>query len=356
MKKKVVFWISDTDSILNGYRPKYGIGGANVQMALWANLMAERGYLVFALTRFSRNNRTVIQGINYIWHPVIRYFGFVFNYLIIIIILARLRPNIVFTRAKLRELYFINKLSGLFQFKLVHMLASDNDVIIDDKRGVTFFQHTLSKIEFVIAQNFNQRFHYQKSINNIDIPVIPNIWNRELFKVSNRIYKYDFVWVANILENKRPFWFINLAKELPQYNFALVGAPYNNDLFIKCQKEAQSILNIEILGYKSLFEVNEIISNSKVLVCTSVVEGFPNTFLQALNEKVPLLSTVDPNEIIKNYELGNVVSNEFDLKHAAIGIIDNQENYRNLQFNIARYFESNHSPEKNLLKIENYII
>lgn len=353
--QKVIFWISDTDTILKGEKPEYGIGGANVQLAFWANTFSSKGYKVYALTRSLKNNGTYIYGVNYIWHPVIRYIGKFVNYFTMLVLLLVVKPQLVFTRAKVAELSFLYFLSTIFGFKLIHMLASDDDVLVNNKTGKTKFQKAIDKIEYIVAQNQIQKDYYNQWFKQTNIPIIPNIWNEKIGISNLNKVNYDFIWVANIGDNKRPLWFINLAAQLPQYKFALVGSPFNQSLFNDCKVKAAKLKNIELLGYKSLFEVNELVASSKVLVCTSIIEGFPNTFLQALSVNVPLLSTVDPSDIIKIYQIGSTVENEKDLALKALQLMENKEMYANFTTNISSYFANTHSPEVNFQIIKKYI-
>lgn len=352
---KTIFWISDTDNILKGERPVHGIGGANVQLALWAVTFANKGFKVYALTRNLRNNGAYICGVQYIWHPVFRYIGKLVNYFTMITLLLVINPKLVFTRAKVSELAFLCFLSKLFNFRLVHMLASDEDVMLNIEKGKSKFQKAIDRIDYVIAQNQIQKDFYNESFKNVYIPIVPNIWIEKIGAVNKNKINYSFIWVANISDNKRPLWFVNLAVQLPQYKFALVGSPFNQSLFNECKSMAAHLPNLDILGYLSLIEVNELVACSKVLVCTSIIEGFPNTFLQALSANVPLLSTVDPSDIIKKYQLGITVSNEEELAVKALELMDNREFYEICQYNISSYFTSTHSADVNYQIIKEYI-
>lgn len=355
MKKRIIFWINDTDTILKGEKPEYGIGGANVQMAFWAHTFSKNNFKAYALTRTIKNNGLNIHGVHFIWHPVVRFIGFALNYITCFTLFTFIKPHYVFTRAKVGELNFLAIMSKLFRFKLVHMLASDDDVMVNEKTGKNSFQKAIQKVDFVIAQNQAQKDLYNKNFKPNQIPIIPNIWDEKLGENTLGKKQYDFIWVANIGDNKRPLWFIQLAENLPQYKFALVGSPFNINLFNQCKTKASKLSNIDLLGYKSLFEVNDLVALSKVLVCTSIIEGFPNTFLQALSVNVPLLSTVDPNEIICKYKIGSFVQNEEELKIKALTLMTNDVKYNEYKSNIETYFKSTHSPDNNFKIIKNYI-
>jgi hypothetical protein len=82
-----------------------------------------------------------------------------------ITLLLVINPNLVFTRAKVVKLSFLIFLSKIFNFKLVHMLASDDDVLVNNKIGKTKFQKAIDKIDYIIAQNHIQKDYYNQSSN-----------------------------------------------------------------------------------------------------------------------------------------------------------------------------------------------
>jgi glycosyltransferase involved in cell wall biosynthesis len=352
-KRTVIFWISDTDKILKGEKPQYGIGGANVQLAFWAHTFAKKGFNSYALTRsFSENKKTYHQ-VKYIWHPVVRYIGFILNYFTAFFIILFKNPSLVISRAKVPELKYIQFLSELFGFKLVHMLASDDDVMPDENGNKTKFQKALQTVDYVIAQNTIQKELFSQHFRNTDIPIIPNIWESKIGNTLLNEKNFDFIWVANLGKNKRPLWFIELAKSLPQYKFAMIGSSFDANLYEECEKLSELLPNLNLLGYKSLFEVNSYVSQSRVLVCTSIIEGFPNTFLQALSVNVPLLSTVDPSGIIVNFQIGEFCENLETMKIKANQILNND--YAKYASHISEYFQKTHAPETNYHVFSKYI-
>ena len=70
---------------------------------------------------------------------------------------------------------------------------------------------------------------------------------------------------------KLPEWFISLAKEMPNYKFAMVGGVTfgDRDYFLQVRQKAKSIDNLSFLGSMPFEEVNKLFGNVKVLVCTS---------------------------------------------------------------------------------------
>jgi glycosyltransferase involved in cell wall biosynthesis len=70
---------------------------------------------------------------------------------------------------------------------------------------------------------------------------------------------------------------------------------------------AREIPNVDFKGFLPLSEVDKHFLVAKLLVNTSEHEGFPNTFLQAWSKGVPVVSFVDPDNLITRHNLGFVV-------------------------------------------------
>ena len=72
----------------------------------------------------------------------------------------------------------------------------------------------------------------------------------------------------------------------------------------------RSLPNVESLGQVSPAKAQQIIADAAVLLSTSNVEGFPNTFLQAWSSGTPVVSLqIDPDRIIERAGLGAVSGN-----------------------------------------------
>ncbi len=92
------------------------------------------------------------------------------------------------------------------------------------------------------------------------------------------------IWVNNVKRWKRPEWFIELAKQLPNYDFAMIGDLYTNRYGKSIRKRIElGPENLHYLGRLPVEMVNEEIRKSDLLIYTSMPgrEGFGNSFLQA---------------------------------------------------------------------------
>jgi glycosyltransferase involved in cell wall biosynthesis len=98
---------------------------------------------------------------------------------------------------------------------------------------------------------------------------------------------------------------LNLAKEIPYANFQMIGGHYDNwDLFNKMKKEAGELNNFNFLGVVPFDEIDKYFREASILVNTSMFEGFPNSFIQAWMNNIPVISLVDPDGIISDNDMG----------------------------------------------------
>lgn len=68
--------------------------------------------------------------------------------------------------------------------------------------------------------------------------------------------------------------------------------------------QAEKVPNLEIKGYLPFNEANKEFRKAKLFVNTSNYEGFPNTFLPAWSYGTPVISFVDPDNLMKENRLG----------------------------------------------------
>ena len=217
------------------------------------------------------------------------------------------------------------------------------------------YQKAIPKIDYFVVQNSCQQ-QYLKHNYNKDSLVIPNIWLEKAADEKTTEKEFDVIWVANLRKLKRPEWLMNAARKLPELKFAMVGGPTaDKQYFDEIKEEANLIPNLTFFGQQSFQQTNELIGKSRILTCTSEFEGFPNTFLQAWAQKIPVVSTVDPSGVIENYNLGRVVDNEKKFVNEIVQLVSDKDEYMKKQKTIETYFMKVHSAEKNYIKLINYL-
>lgn len=338
---KLFFYSIYSDTILNDRKPPVAIGGADVQMAMWTRSFAKKCNVYtfsYYLNRLFAPNG---WGIHFCFFPLVRKVMFLLNRIKPLALLLA-KPDIVILRSIPSEIKIVEWVRKKLNIEMMFMIASDMDVNPEafgwDKR----FPEMIKKADYVIAQNKYQYEMATRKLGVKNIAVIPNVWDSDMFGTLHLDKIYDYIWVANFREIKRPEWIVDIAEANPQKSFAVVGGSLGN--YARLCKKLTELPNVEYLGSKTLFETTRLVAQSRCLLCTSVKEGFPNTFLQALSCNVPIISTVNPNEMIEKYKLGFVANTVEDFN----SLIQNNAILGIKSEDIAAYFENNHSIDRGM--------
>ena len=119
------------------------------------------------------------------------------------------------------------------------------------------------------------------------------------------------LWVGNLRPIKQPELYLEIAHRLKQHNhwqFVMIGEPDETTLPLLKQMENEPTFSFK--GSLSYEQTQKWFSKSKVLINTSIAEGFPNTFLQAWQAKCLVLSlNANPDNLLSNDGFGKVFDN-----------------------------------------------
>jgi len=195
--------------------------------------------------------------------------------------------------------------------KVVFVGQIDEDVMLsrvlakDGKIGLILYRLGLAHISFAIAQNYYQLKGFVCSFNQRSVRI--RNYTSLNAPCSNPQKKY-ILWVGNNHTKKHPEIFVQLAQELPDFQFVMIMSttpqnPNDHDIVeMTC-----SMTNINYLGYIPFSSIGRYFCEASLFVGTSDMEGFPNTYLQAWQAKTPVVSLyIDPDNVITNYGLGKV--------------------------------------------------
>jgi len=114
------------------------------------------------------------------------------------------------------------------------------------------------------------------------------------------------LWIGRVCEVKRPDLLLDLAQVCPEVHFDVVGPVAETDYVRDVVKRAETLANVTLHGPASRARVAEFYKHAPLMCCTSAFEGFPNTFLEAWSYGVPVVSTVDPDNLIAEKGLGHI--------------------------------------------------
>ncbi|WP_026380417.1 glycosyltransferase family 4 protein [Afifella pfennigii] len=127
----------------------------------------------------------------------------------------------------------------------------------------------------------------------------------------------DVLWVGKSDGCKRPELCLELARALPNRRFHMVMTRSDPTLHETVLKERPA--NVTIDDYVPFSEIDGLFARARILVSTSTLEGFPNTFLQAGKAGVPIASlVVDPDGFLTATGSGFVAAGDMNALCAGI--------------------------------------
>jgi len=158
------------------------------------------------------------------------------------------------------------------------------------------------------------------------------------------------LWVGNMRKVKRPDLFLKLVMAIPEARFRMIGgaSPWEDpNYFEELKKSAAQLPNLEFLGFVPYQQISQYFDTASILVNTSDLEGFPNTFLQAWSRFTPVVSlNFDPDSIIRQHKLG-FHSGTFDqMVDDVRSLIRNEALRREMAERCQRYVEQKHDVRK----------
>ncbi len=161
------------------------------------------------------------------------------------------------------------------------------------------------------------------------------------------------VWVARIAEAKRLEMLLDLAELAPDITFDVAGtgdtgSAYSDTLI----ERGRRIPNVRMLGRVERENIPALYRGSACLCCTSTHEGFPNTFLEAWSQGVPVVSTFDPDGLIAALGLGGVARDEHGLLDAIRQLTVSDTVWDVVSATCRAYYMEYHLPEAVIPKFE----
>lgn len=141
------------------------------------------------------------------------------------------------------------------------------------------------------------------------VHVIPNIAGRLSSHPGGMrdAFLCDVLWIGNASFLKRPGVVVELARQIPEHQIAMVMDGTCESEFVRWQASVAFVPNLRFLGSISPDEIERWIGRTRLLLDTSDGIGFPNTFLQAWMNGIPVVSLCnDPDGMIHSHGLGRM--------------------------------------------------
>lgn len=198
--------------------------------------------------------------------------------------------------------------------RFVFATASDADCdpalpLLRTVRQRMLFRYGLSRADAVVSQTTSQSERLRRSFR-VESIVIRNCTSDvtidgDVYRARAQNPRSRLLWVGRLVEVKRVELFLDLAANKPDWDFCIVGSGDPGDPYVRrVEARASSIPNVTLLRGIGDEELDGEYRRANALVCTSIVEGVPTTFLEAWARGLPVVSTVDPDDLIAGRGLG----------------------------------------------------
>ncbi len=171
---------------------------------------------------------------------------------------------------------------------------------------------------------------------------------------NNSTKRNYILWVARSDNWKNPELFIALARKNPELRFIMICPNAgNNDYYRSIQALAAECDNLEFIPFVPFDMIDRYFTEALVFVNTSAHEGYPQTFIQAAMNAVPVYSLhVDPDRVIQTQGFGRVFDGDAERMCDEIAHLKNSSSdYRKMCENAYRFFIEYHSIRKNVKKL-----
>jgi glycosyltransferase involved in cell wall biosynthesis len=337
---KICTW-GDVASALKGKTS----GGGELQIALLSKALAKSGHEVVVIDFMIKQDFTTSDRIKVIkvkgYDDSLKFFRFFSLIPSLYSSLKDQKADIYYCQIRdfrhLLALWAARKVNGIF----VIQLASDLDAMglrmrmkydyLTRFEGLYWFLKVfltelifpivVRKADMVFVQHIGQKnVLIEKGIQSI---IFNNLIELdEIPKVSDPM-RQDFSYVGALDKRKGFAEFYKLVEKAPFATFKVIGQPRDKVGYLYYEK-LKSFKNVTLFGGLSHAETMNHIMNSKALISTSPMEGFPNIFIEAWACGIPVLSlSFDPGGVIKREGLGFVADGNLDKLVNAMCSVDN---------------------------------
>jgi glycosyltransferase involved in cell wall biosynthesis len=236
--------------------------------------------------------------------------------------------------------------------KLVYMVSHDSETDNSHKVYKKVITRFLANLTFRLATVVVVQNQYQQQQLKIN-KKRDSLLLQSSYEIKDEVQPRGeyILWVARSMPWKRPELFLKLAQNFPQEKFVMICPPAtdNPQLSEQIEKEALAISNLKFVKFVPFAEIDNYFAGAKIFVNTSVYEGFPNTFIQAAKNKIPILSLqVNPNDFITRYQCGCFCQDSFDLLNQRLQeLLANPGLYQSMSAKAYQYAKENHDLKLN---------
>jgi glycosyltransferase involved in cell wall biosynthesis len=260
----------------------------------------------------SKNDEKICKLKLHRWKP--QFLGmFIFYFLIVLKLLFKKQQfDIIHIHGDWSSLLFVKLLKKLTKAKIV--VLSLHGQLTEKYTHQRLLPNLVQDIDLIFSTGYDTAKELER-LSGKKVIVQPSGISEISFEEFEKKYendKFTIVTVANLFPKKNIELVLEIAKELKECKFVIVGDGTHRSV-LENIINIQNISNVELVGFKSSEEVREYYQKSDCYLLTSFAEGTPTSALEAMACGLPIVSSNAGGlgNIVKDYENGFVI-NDFD--------------------------------------------
>jgi glycosyltransferase involved in cell wall biosynthesis len=239
--------------------------------------------------------------------------------------------------------------------------ASDMDFIPGQEeivlsRDKWIYRFGLRRVDQVVVQHPGQLGNYKRNYGR-DAALIPSCY---VPPPNARHDRAGYVlWVARLSDPKRPWLAAEVARCLAGHRVVMVGGSAgtarSEQIERSLREAAATIPNLEVAGFVPYAQVDRYFDGARVLLNTSLFEGFPNTFLQAWSRGIPTVSMLDTQSAEDGVPVSHVARDVEDAAGAVSRLMTDDLAWQQASQRAIRHFRRVHSVEAMVVNYEHLL-
>lgn len=233
-------------------------------------------------------------------------------------------------------------------------LASDANVdptlaLLPTRRERWLYRRCLCSVDTIVSQTATQQqrllagFGRESTVLGNTIP--PKRQGEAKSEEFLRTAPPRVLWLGRIVPVKRLEWLLDVAALCPEVQFDVVGSANRESRYsTELVERAETLPNVTIWGRVDEETLLKLRRNALVLCCTSVLEGFPLTFIEAWSSGLPIVTSFDPDGVVAKQDVGIVADSPENLAAALRSLLEDRSALVNLSRRARAHYEAHHSP------------
>ena len=367
-KPHICFLAPTTWPVISGNTQIPVVGGAEVQQSMIAPALARRGYRVSMICHdYGQPDLSVVNGVTvYKMHkpdegiPGLRFIHPRMTSLWRT--LSRVDADIYYQRTADVITAVMAHYCRRKGRKSIYSGASDVDFLpgqedIRFTRDKKLFEWGVRRVDRIVTQNDVQQ---KQLFDNYGIEgaVIPSCY---VPPAGARADAGGYVlWTASVRPSKRAELALEIARRLPNYRFVIIGGPdpdrKSQQYYAHLMEAARALPNVEMKGFVPFAEAEDWFNGARLVLNTSLYEGFPNTFLQAWSRSIPTLAFIDTGSRMPDGQpVYDAVQDVSEASWKVERLMRDDALWREASRRVNAYYRDNHSIDATIDRYEREI-